>query len=89
MLQVFLLSTRAGAVGINLVAAQRLVLYDTHWNPVHNKQVRQQADLEPSARVHLGSHPVHNKQVRQQAARASSALALMLASAPETGCSLT
>jgi hypothetical protein len=43
VLQVFLLSTRAGAVGINLVAAQRLVLYDMHWNPVHNKQVRQQA----------------------------------------------
>jgi SNF2 family DNA or RNA helicase len=42
-LQVFLLSTRAGAVGINLVAAQRLVLYDSHWNPVHNKQVTRHA----------------------------------------------
>ena len=31
--QVFLLSTQAGGVGLNLIGANRLVLYDSHWNP--------------------------------------------------------
>jgi hypothetical protein len=39
VVQVFLIGTKAGSVGINLVSARRLVLYDQLWNPVHNKQV--------------------------------------------------
>lgn len=31
--QVFLLSTRAGGAGLNLVGANHLVLYDSDWNP--------------------------------------------------------
>lgn len=34
----FLVSTKAGCLGINLTAAQRLVLYDVPFNPVHNAQ---------------------------------------------------
>jgi len=36
--QVFLLSTQAGGVGLNLVGANRLVLYDSHWNPALDAQ---------------------------------------------------
>ncbi len=36
--QVFLLSTQAGGVGLNLIGANRLVLYDSHWNPALDSQ---------------------------------------------------
>ncbi|OJD30766.1 dsdna-dependent atpase [Diplodia corticola] len=41
---VFLLSAKAGGVGINLIGASRLVLYDIDWNPAH--------DLQAMARIH-------------------------------------
>jgi superfamily II DNA/RNA helicase len=43
-LQVFLLSTRAGGVGINLQAADTVILFDSDWNP--------QQDLQAISRVH-------------------------------------
>ena len=43
-LSVFLLSTRAGGVGLNLQAADTVVMYDTDWNP--------QVDLQAQARAH-------------------------------------
>ena len=41
---VFLLSTRAGGVGINLTAADTVIIYDSDWNP--------QNDLQAEARCH-------------------------------------
>ena len=34
----FLLSSKAGGCGLNLVGGNRLVLYDPDWNPATDKQ---------------------------------------------------
>ena len=36
---IFLLSSKAGGVGLNLVGASRLILYDIDWNPANDLQV--------------------------------------------------
>ena len=41
---VFLLSTRAGGLGINLATADTVVIYDSDWNP-HN-------DIQAFSRAH-------------------------------------
>ena len=40
----FILSTKAGGVGINLTAADTVIIYDSDWNP--------QNDLQATARCH-------------------------------------
>ncbi|EFX87055.1 RAD54B meiotic recombination protein, partial [Daphnia pulex] len=36
--RVFLLSSKAGGVGLNLIGASRLILYDIDWNPANDMQ---------------------------------------------------
>lgn len=42
--QVFLLSSKSGGVGLNLIGASRLVMFDNDWNP--------SVDLQSMARIH-------------------------------------
>ena len=36
---VFLLSSKAGGVGLNLIGASKLILFDIDWNPANDIQV--------------------------------------------------
>lgn len=42
---VFLLCTRAGGLGINLTAADTVIIFDSDWNPQNDLQVRSRFSL--------------------------------------------
>jgi DNA repair and recombination protein RAD54B len=50
-INVFLLSSKAGGMGINLVGASRLILFDNDWNPA--------IDLQSMSRIHRDGQQKH------------------------------
>ncbi|PRP84051.1 P-type ATPase [Planoprotostelium fungivorum] len=74
-IDIFLLSIRAGGVGINLTPASRVILYDVNWNPLHENEAINRAyrygqieDVHVYRLITSGSieHKMYNRQLKKQ-----------------------
>lgn len=72
---VFLISTRAGGVGLNIVSANKVVIFDPSWNPAHDLQAQDRAfrigqrrDVEVYRLVSVGTveEVVYARQIYKQ-----------------------
>lgn len=72
---VFLISTRAGGVGLNIVSANKVVIFDPNWNPAHDLQAQDRAyrlgqrrDVEVYRLISVGTveEVVYARQVYKQ-----------------------
>ncbi|KAJ9114953.1 hypothetical protein QFC20_001328 [Naganishia adeliensis] len=74
---VFLISTLAGGVGLNLTAANKVVIFDPNWNPAHDLQAMDRAfrmgqkrDVDVYRLISLGTieENIYERQVRKSSA---------------------
>lgn len=72
---VFLISTRAGGVGLNITSANKVVIMDPHWNPAYDLQAQDRAyrigqtrDVEVFRLISLGTveEVVYARQIYKQ-----------------------
>jgi ATP-dependent helicase STH1/SNF2 len=57
---IFLLSTRAGGLGLNLATADTVILFDSDWNPMMDAQAQDRAHrIGQKNEVYICKHIVH------------------------------